>query len=233
MNDNTKQGSPPYATFSTFINFLNKLRETGVPSRIDPSVFGNVSGSVSYSIIPALKFLKLIDENGAPSEQFINLVNADDEARGALLKTIIEKGYVSLFRPPLDLTAMTAGQFDEHIRQEYGASGSTVDKIAAFFIAASKMANIPISAHLLNRKPVSTSSSAKKSAKQRRSGGADDIENGDDLAAPLNPPAATAKALEYQLIDLMSEPDIDDPVKQSIWSLVQYLTARKAKKLEQ
>jgi hypothetical protein len=37
------------------------------------------------------------------------------------------------------------------------------------------------------------------------------------------------KALEYQLIDLMSEPDIDDSVKQSIWSLVQYLTARKAK----
>lgn len=28
----------------------------------------------------------------------------------------------------------------------------------------------------------------------------------------------------------MSAPDIDDTVKQSIWSLVQYLTARKAKK---
>lgn len=39
-----------------------------------------------------------------------------------------------------------------------------------------------------------------------------------------------AKALEYQLIDLMTEPDIDDNVKQSIWALVQYLTARKAKK---
>jgi len=37
------------------------------------------------------------------------------------------------------------------------------------------------------------------------------------------------KALEYQLIDLMSEPDIDDTVKQSIWSIVQYLTARKVK----
>ncbi|MEH2564688.1 hypothetical protein [Bradyrhizobium sp. AZCC 2289] len=39
----------------------------------------------------------------------------------------------------------------------------------------------------------------------------------------------TQKALEYQLIDLMAEPDIDDAVKQAIWSLVQYLTARKAK----
>ncbi len=43
------------------------------------------------------------------------------------------------------------------------------------------------------------------------------------------PPAPPPKALEYQLIDLMSEPDIDDTVKQSIWSLVQYLTARKIK----
>ena len=38
------------------------------------------------------------------------------------------------------------------------------------------------------------------------------------------------KALEYQLIDLMTESDIDDNVKQSIWALVQYLTARKMKK---
>jgi hypothetical protein len=38
------------------------------------------------------------------------------------------------------------------------------------------------------------------------------------------------KALEYQLIDLMSEPDIEDEVKQSIWTLVQFLTARKAKR---
>ncbi|CDX23598.1 hypothetical protein MPLB_300004 [Mesorhizobium sp. ORS 3324] len=42
--------------------------------------------------------------------------------------------------------------------------------------------------------------------------------------------AEQGKALEYQLIDLMTEPDIDDNVKQSIWALVQYLTARKMKK---
>lgn len=46
------------------------------------------------------------------------------------------------------------------------------------------------------------------------------------------PPPPPPKALEYQLIDLMSEPDIDDTVKQSIWSLVQYLTARKSRKAE-
>jgi Family of unknown function (DUF5343) len=227
MNDKPKSISPPYATFSAFINFLNKLRETSVPSRIDPSVFGNVSGTISYSIISTLKFLKLIDESGTPSQQFIDLVGAADEDRGALLKPIIEKGYPTLFKSSAHLTAMTAGQFDEHIRQEYGASGSTVDKIALFFIAACKMAGINLSQHLLSRKPVATSSTAKKSAKQRRRDAGEDVDEDDP---PPPPPAATTKALEYQLIDLMSEPDIDDGVKTSIWSLVQYLTARKAKK---
>lgn len=43
------------------------------------------------------------------------------------------------------------------------------------------------------------------------------------------PPSYSGKPLEYQLIDLMSEPDIPDDVKASIWSLVQYLAARKKK----
>jgi len=228
MNDKPKSLTAPYATFSAFINFLNKLRDAGVPSRIDPSVFGNVSGTISYSIISTLKFLKLIDESGTPSQQFIDLVNASDEARGPLMKPIIEKGYPTLFKPPVHLTSMTAGQFDEHVRQEYGVGGSTVDKVALFFIAASKMAGIAVSQHLLSRKPVATSSAAKKSAKQRRRDNGEDVD-ADDLPPPPNP-SSTTKALEYQLIDLMSEPDIDDTVKQSIWSLVQFLMARKAKK---
>jgi hypothetical protein len=188
------------------INFINKLRDTVVPGRIDPSIFGNASGSISYSIISALKFLKLIDDSGVPNDQFKALANASDEARPNILKGIIEKGYPSLLKPDVDLTTMTAGQFDEHMRTEYGVSGSTVDKIAAFFIGACKMAGIPISTHLTARKPVATSSSAKKSAKQRKgeSTGEPDFED--------SPPPASTKAMEYQLIDLMSEPDIDDEV---------------------
>lgn len=229
MNDKPKTLSPPYATFSAFINFLNKLRETVIPSRIDPSVFGNASGGLSYSIISSLKFLKLINDAGTPSKEFIALVKASDEARPALLKDIVENGYPTLFKSGVDLTTMTAGQFDEHIRTEFGASGSTVDKIALFFTGASKMAGIPLSAHLLARKPVATSLSAKKSAKQRRRDNEEPSGEYDD-----DPPPApqTTKALEYQLIDLMSEPDIDDTVKQSIWSLVQYLTARKVRRSE-
>lgn len=228
MADRTKTVSPPYAALSGLINFINKLRETGIPGRIDPSVFGNASGSLSYSIISTLKYLKLIDDAGIPSQGFIQFVKASDEARVPMWEGLVKTGYPSLFKSGVDLTTMTAGQFDEHVRDEFGATGSTVDKIALFFIGAAKLAGIPLSAHLLARKSIATSSSAKKSAKQRKRDNGDAAEDdGDD---DLPPPPAPPKALEYQLIDLMSQPDIDEEVKKSIWSLVQYLTARKAKK---
>jgi len=106
-------------------------------------------------------------------------------------------------------------------------AGSTVDQVALFFTAACKAADIPLSPHLQNRKPIATSSTAKKSAKQRRRDAGEEIE--EDNNPPLPLPLAQAKALEFQLIDLMSEPDIDESVKTSIWALVQYLMARKAK----
>src|ERR1051326_1949655 len=121
MSERSKTLSPPYATFGAFINFINKLRETGIPSRIDPSVFGNASGSLSYSIISALKFLKLIDDTGIPSQDFIVFVKASDELRSSLLAKSVQSGYPSLFEQGINLTTMTAGQFDEHVRNEFGA----------------------------------------------------------------------------------------------------------------
>jgi hypothetical protein len=227
MTDRAKSVSPPYAALSGFINFINKLRDTGIPGRIDPSVFGNASGSLSYSIISTLKYLKLVDDGGIPSQGLIQFVKASDEARVPMWESLVKSGYPSLFKSGVDLTTMTAGQFDEHVRNEFGASGSTVDKIALFFIGTAKMAGIPLSAHLLARKPIAASSSAKKSAKQRKRDVGDAADDEDEDDPP--PPAVQPKALEYQLIDLMSQPDIDEEVKKSIWSLVQYLTARKAK----
>jgi hypothetical protein len=227
MVDKAKTTSPPYATFSALASFINKLRDTTIPSRIDPSVFGNASGSLSYSIIASLKYLKLISDAGVPTHEFIALVKANDDDRVSHWKKIMERGYPSLFSENVDLTTMTAGQFDEQLREEFGVSGSTVDKVALFFIAGAKAAGVPLSPLLLSRKPVATSSTAKKSAKQRKRDSVDDDEIADDPPPP--PPIAQPKALEYQLIDLMSEPDIDEEVKKSIWSLVQFLMARKAK----
>lgn len=223
MAENEKRPSPPYATFSAFLNFLNKLRDTGIPARIDPSVFGNASGSVSYSIISALKSLKLINADGAPSPDFIILVNASDEDRKPVMRRIMGVGYPTLWSGNIDVKTATAGQFDEHIRDEYDAKGSTIDKIATFFIAAANYADVELSPHLKARKPIAASAGAGKSKKQRKqeAGGSTP-----PSPTPLTP--APAAPLEYQLIDLLKDPDIEDDQKGAVWTLVQFLAKKKA-----
>lgn len=226
MSEIKKSMSPPYATYGSFTNFINKLRETGIPSRIDPSVFGNASGSVSYSIIAALKYLNLIDDDGNPTQKFVALVNASDDERPPILNEVIQAGYPSLFSGAINLKKATAGQFDDHMRKEYDVKGSTVDKIAAFFIGAAKQAGIELSPHLLARKPVATSSSSRKSAGQRKRSEGDGAANENPQVKP--PVVVTEKALEYRLVDLMTDAMDDPEVMQAIIKVVTFLKTREA-----
>jgi hypothetical protein len=222
MADTQKKPSPPYATFPSFYNFINKLRETGVPNRIDRSVFGNASGSVIYSVLASLQSLKLIDENGTPSQRFMDYVNAPDDARPKLFRQIVIDGYPSLFATGTDLTKITAGQFNDLIRDEFGVAGSTIDKIASFFLAAAKAADIPISKHLENRTPIASSPSSKKSVQQRKKIDSDEEED----ETPEPPPAPgyiSEKALEYRLVDLMSKAAGKPEVMQAIITVITFL----------
>jgi hypothetical protein len=228
MAEITKYPCPPYATFSPLLNFLNKLRETQVPSRIDPSVFGNASGSLSYSIIATLKVLKLIATDGTPTVVFMALVEADDETRKGLLREALPAAYPTFFDGSFDIKKATAGQFDEHIRDRYDAKGSTIDKVASFFIAAANFADVEISQLIKDRKPISSSATSGKSRKQRKQARE---ENGAGAAntggAVVNPPAAASQPLEYQLVDLLKDDNITDEATTAIWTLVQFLATKK------
>lgn len=223
MADKSATHSPPYATFASFINFLNKLRETQVPSRIDPSVFGNASGSLSYSIIAALKSLKLISAEGVPTPNFVSLVRATDEERKPMMFDILQVGYPTLWGGSIDLASTTAGQFDEHIRDEYDVKGSTVDKVATFFIAAAKYSELTISPHLAARKPTASSASSNKSKRQRK---VEEVDNGNGGGGGFVPQMPmTEKALEYRLVDLMTEAMGDQEVLDAIIKVVTFLKA--------
>lgn len=227
MAENAKRVAPPYASFSAYLNFNNKLRDTAIPSRIDPSVFGNASGSVSYSIIAALKSLKLINAEGAPTAQFTAFVIASDEDRKPLMQTILKEGYPTLWGGAINVATVSSGQFDEHIRSEYEAKGSTVDKVASFFIAAATFADIELSPHLKARKATKPSASSSKSKRQRKV--SEDAVETAGKPPILASPTITDMALEYKLVDLMREDGIETDERAAIWTLLQYLTA-KAKK---
>jgi hypothetical protein len=228
MAEITKYPCPPYATFSPLLNFINKLRDTQVPSRIDPSVFGNASGSLSYSIIAALKVLKLIATDGTPTIAFMALVDADDDTRKELLRAALPAAYPTFFDGSFDIKKVTAGQFDEHIRDRYDAKGSTIDKVASFFIAAANYADVEISQLIKDRKPISSSASSGRSRKQRKQARE---ETGGGAAntggATINPTAAASQPLEYQLVDLLKDDSITEDERGAIWTLVQFLTTKK------
>lgn len=228
MAEKQKPITPPYATYGSFTNFINKLRDTSVPSRIDASVFGNASGSVAYSTIAALKYLKLIDDEGTPSSAFVDLVKASDEDRVQILQKVIKNGYPSLFSGSLDLEKATAGQFDEHIRKEFDVSGSTVDKIAAFFLSAAKHAQITLSHHLLARKPIASSSGPRRSTRSKKRDSTENAELPNSASSPAE--LITEKALEYRLVDLMSEAADDPDVMGAIITVITFL---KTKQIEE
>lgn len=224
MTEKSKKVSLPYSTYPAFINFINKLRESGVPNRIDATTFGNASGSLVYSVLASLKALKLISEDGDPTQRFVNFVNAPDDQRSQLLREIVMQGYPSLFREGFDLTNITAGQFDEHIREEFDVAGSTIDKIASFFLAAAKAAEIPVSKFLEMRSPIASSPSSKKSSKQRKK-----TDNGDaGEGKPYTQPVISEKALEYRLVDLMTEAAGSPDVLQSIVNVITFLKIKDA-----
>jgi len=228
--DKQKAVTPPYATYGSFTKFISDLRETGVPPRIDKTVFKTTSGSVIYSVLAALKFLKLIEENGTPNSNLSALVDADEDQRPAELKQILKSGYPPIFGGGFDLSQVSAGQFNELIRDEYEVQASTVDKIAAFLLSACKDAGIEVSTHLQTRKAIAPSTNSKKSRKQRKPDQTKTNNDGDATIHPLPPEGPISeKALEYRLVDLMTEAAGDAEVMASIINVITFLKTKDAR----
>lgn len=139
---------PPYLSYKTFRAFIDSLRQ-GMPNRIDRSLMGTMSGAVQGGLTAALRYLYLIGDQGAPTEHLIQLVNSEGADHQRVLREILIAGYAFLFADGFDLTNATSLAFEERFREV--ASGDTVRKCEAFFLAAAQDADIPISRHILAR----------------------------------------------------------------------------------
>jgi hypothetical protein len=145
--ETAKTETPPYATYSTFTNFINGLKETGVPSRIDKSVLSKMSGSAQAALLSGLKWLVLIDSVGVPNPKLDALVNADATHYSEILAGVLRERYPFLTDGSLNIAKASGAQVEQKFR-DFGISGSTVTKCVAFFIAAAKEAKIALSPHV-------------------------------------------------------------------------------------
>jgi len=153
---------PPYISFSQLENMLERLRQEGMPSRIDRSYLASWSGSAQSQFLKAARALGLLEDSGAPTELLKQLVNAPDD-RPALIGRMLQRHYPEVFA--LEPNA-TQAQLEEVFRDYVGISGSTTRKAIVFFLHAARFADVKLSPHF--RAPRSRGPSSAKPRVKRR-----------------------------------------------------------------
>lgn len=138
--------APPYIPYRTFRNWLDGLK-AGIPARIDRSVLGNMAGIVQSQLLATLRYLNLINQEGAPTDLLEKLSKADGPDRQKLERDLLKAAYPFMFATGFNLQAATPRLVEEQF-EKAGVSGDTVRKCVAFFLLAAKDAGLPISPHL-------------------------------------------------------------------------------------
>ncbi len=163
---------PPYASYTSFSNYIIKLKDTGVPDQIDRGVFGNQSGTYISSMISAFKWLKLINANGKPTPDLHAIVEADKDEYSTKLKTLLLDAYPFLKNGDIDLAKGTTNQISAIFR-DYDLSGSTLTKAIAFFLGAAKAAGYKIGPHMKAPPPPRSKAvnKKKKNGEEKSKGG--------------------------------------------------------------
>lgn len=91
-----KERKAPYAPVSAFLEFLDKIPNKSVPSRVDRNFLQklNVATGNEWALLSALKFLGIIDAQGTPTTEYRRLL--DSEHRQESLRNLVEVAYAPL-----------------------------------------------------------------------------------------------------------------------------------------
>jgi len=219
--------TPPYIAYKTFQTLLGDLKAHGLPPQIDRSVLTRFSGGVQGHVMIALRVMKLVDEKNVPTPKLATLVDAHEtDGYSAAIRTLVEETYPYVLS--IDLASATPSMFTKSFSEATGAGEESLRKCRAFFLSAARDAGIAIGSRIEKAKfPRSRSTNGKKPKVK-----VDSVDPQSNTPPPPNQTnskdAISDKALEYKLVDLMKEADIQDEERGAIWTLIQYLT-RKAK----
>jgi hypothetical protein len=166
--DNGRKHLPPYVSYRTFRNFIDRLQQQKIPQRIDRSYWGDVlSGSTGTQLMAALRFLKLIDTNGKPTEHLNSLVPARGDQRSQLLRNIANEAFGFVLKSNLDLESATYSQLVEAFHNAFQVTEDVSRKCVKFFIGLVGDAGMPISPYIIRRtRSVRDSSGSRTTARK-------------------------------------------------------------------
>ncbi len=142
----------PYVPFSTFETALDKLGALAtLPPRIDHTVFPSMGGIAKGQVIGALKFFRLIDNDGIPDPSLKEMAK-NKEHRKTAIRELLKKHYPNISEN--DLAGASPGQLDSKLADKtYNISGETKQKARSFLIKAAEFAGLPISTLLKAKGP--------------------------------------------------------------------------------
>lgn len=146
---NDRSPKPAYVSYRSLVNYLDGIRELGrIPDVVDRGTMKNFSGATQNELIPALRFLGMINEKSVPTDLFMEYALADDDSRKASLGAILRNAYGFIFdNVGFNIERATENQTADLFRQQ-GLNGSTNSRAIAFFLSAAKDAGIKVSPYV-------------------------------------------------------------------------------------
>lgn len=230
----TADKAAPYAPASAVIDLIQRHRNRGLPSPINAEVLARAG--VSESLIPrtlqALIVLDLIDDQGAPSRTLEGIRLAPEAEYKQRLSEWLKSAYADVLKfvdPAMDDETRVRDAF-----RNYQPIGQQSRMITLFLglMAAAGMA--PEKAAGQRRTRVSAPGFRLNTSTQGKNGSATrkQEERSDPPPPPPPPPPKTPeiseKALEYRLVDLMSEAAGDPDVMGAIIKVITFLKTKNA-----
>jgi len=176
--DEQRQPLPPYIPFKTFQGFIQKLKDTVIPERVDSTLLRSYSGSMGRQLIAALKFLKFVDGNNYSTDGLKAAVKSYGSPEwGETFGEYVVGAYGELIGE-LNLDVATYGQLAERFKA-WGADGQVLQKCIAFYLAATRNIGWTISPHVTSRERIKNERSIRPRAKKR-----DEADGNRDLEIP-------------------------------------------------
>jgi hypothetical protein len=215
--------TPPYVAFPTLKTLFKTFQEHGTPSRIDRSVLTNFSGSVGAQIIPALRFLGLIDHRNESTDMLRGVITDYGSASWPkTLQDVLEVAYEPIAK--LNLQTASPSLFDEAFSKAYPGTDNVIRKCKGFYLAAATEAKIPISPYIMrNKKP--RNGPAKKRAPRQNGQTNDGATKGATPPPPPPPPPASAQSqkLSEQVLTVLDAENLPAEIETAVFTLLRHL----------
>ncbi|CAN5237504.1 hypothetical protein BH24CHL7_BH24CHL7_04310 [soil metagenome] len=133
----------PYAPAANVISVLERVRRVNLPDAVDADLLRNasVSEGAMGRVLFALRFLRLVESNGRPSDQLRAIARAADEEWRELLAGVVREAYAGDFAR-LDLARDTQPQIVSAFRR-YEPRSQT-ERMVMLFLGLCRSAGIPV-----------------------------------------------------------------------------------------